>query len=312
MRRPTRIVARDIGAEAAIALRDGGAGVVAAVFERSIYVRFGARWICLGNADIGSGPVNVPCRASLDWRSLTVSGARAVVDGSSLELGQRCRIGFAGAPGWMPAPCPVPDWPRVSDALDVLCRALPSERPADGFAGLIGADGAARGLVTRAAEPAIRQLRRWITGEAAEPGRELAGAVQRLVGLGPGLTPSGDDFLGGALAALRHAGRADLADSLWAAIGSLGGDATSAISYCHLEAAARGQLGEDLHRVLVAVLSGEGDAVRRAVRPLRDKANNSPWDGLCGIEASLRALDRLNVRMPAFAATSPFSQRAVM
>ena len=59
------------------------------------------------------------------------------------------------------------------------------------------------------AQPALEAIDRWLAGNAL--GHEAA----QLIGLGPGLTPSGDDYLGGVLVALRWLGRGAQADSLW-------------------------------------------------------------------------------------------------
>ena len=71
-----------------------------------------------------------------------------------------------------------------------------------------------------------------------------------LIGLGPGLTPSGDDFVGGAMIALRAFGRHALADRIagWAL--PLARERTSRISRAHLECAAQGEGHEALHDLL--------------------------------------------------------------
>jgi len=71
-----------------------------------------------------------------------------------------------------------------------------------------------------------------------------------LIGLGPGLTPAGDDFVGGAMIALRASGDHALADRVagWAL--PLAKERTSRISRAHLECAAQGEGHEALHDLL--------------------------------------------------------------
>lgn len=71
-----------------------------------------------------------------------------------------------------------------------------------------------------------------------------------LIGLGPGLTPAGDDFVGGAMIALRSFGRAELADRLAAWALPLAKQRTNRISRAHLESAAAGEGHEALHALL--------------------------------------------------------------
>jgi hypothetical protein len=62
-----------------------------------------------------------------------------------------------------------------------------------------------------------------------------------LIGLGPGLTPAGDDFVGGAMIALRAFGNRELADRVAAWALPLAATNTGRISRAHLECAARGE-----------------------------------------------------------------------
>ena len=71
-----------------------------------------------------------------------------------------------------------------------------------------------------------------------------------LIGLGPGLTPAGDDFVGGAMIALRAFGHAQLADRVAAWALPLAKERTNRISRAHLECAAAGEGHEALHGLL--------------------------------------------------------------
>ena len=82
----------------------------------------------------------------------------------------------------------------------------------------------------------------WLCGEGATP--------DELIGLGPGLTPAGDDFVGGAMIALRAFDQADVADRIAAWALPLARTNTNRISRAHLECAARGEGHEALHAYL--------------------------------------------------------------
>jgi len=79
----------------------------------------------------------------------------------------------------------------------------------------------------------------WLSGKG-EPDASL-------IGLGPGLTPAGDDFIGGAMIALRTFGHATLADRIAAWALPLAKERTSRISRAHLHCAAAGEGHEALH-----------------------------------------------------------------
>jgi hypothetical protein len=90
-------------------------------------------------------------------------------------------------------------------------------------------------------KPAAAFLK-WIEGKG-EPDDSL-------IGLGSGLTPAGDDFVGGAMIALRAYGHQALADRVAAWALPLAKDRSSRISRAHLECAAEGEGHEALHDLL--------------------------------------------------------------
>jgi len=83
---------------------------------------------------------------------------------------------------------------------------------------------------------------RWLAG-TGEPD-------DALIGLGPGLTPAGDDFVGGAMIALRAFGSTALADRIAAWALPLAQERTNRISRAHLQCAATGEGHEALHDLL--------------------------------------------------------------
>jgi hypothetical protein len=118
-----------------------------------------------------------------------------------------------------------------------------------------------------------------------DPGQAVA-SVQGLIGLGPGLTPSGDDFLVGALATLDAIGADDEHAALARAVIAAAPGATSALSACFLRAAAAGHVGENLHRAVASMITGDVDA---AVAAVAHVGHSSGWDMLAGIATVPRA-----------------------
>ena len=102
-----------------------------------------------------------------------------------------------------------------------------------------------------------------------------------LIGLGPGLTPVGDDFVGGAMIALRTFGEHALADRIagWAL--PLARERTNRISRAHLECAAQGEGHEALHELLRALHKGK-QAIDRALAALSRVGHSSGRDAAAG------------------------------
>jgi Protein of unknown function (DUF2877) len=225
-------------------------GEVCALFRRSFYLRCaGERYACIGDPSVGNGPLN------------------ALVPGLALpRLGERLAVSVNDAKTWSPPP-QLPGFPE----LDRLREGAKDRIPAEGLGCLvIGAHNALSGH----AQPALDALERWLVGNAI--GNEAA----QLIGLGPGLTPSGDDYLGGMLVTLRLTGRGVQSDGLWRWLQPRLKEGTSPISAAHLAAAAAGEAHEALHDVLNGKLDLDAlDAV----------GHTSGWDALAGAVAVLKS-----------------------
>jgi len=114
-------------------------------------------------------------------------------------------------------------------------------------------------------------------------------SVQQLIGLGPGLTPSGDDFLGGVLIALSLVQRRDIAALLYADLCPRLLARTGPISRTHLAAASAGQGLETLHLAINSVIEGNVEMIPDRLRHVDRIGCSSGWDALAGAYVVLRA-----------------------
>jgi hypothetical protein len=114
--------------------------------------------------------------------------------------------------------------------------------------------------------------------------------VDILIGLGPGLTPSGDDALAGAMIALHTFSQAALAARLaaWALPRAAAG--TGKISCAHLAAAAEGEGAGALHDVLAALSSPDAASLATCLDDVARIGHCSGWDALAGSAAVCAAL----------------------
>lgn len=115
-----------------------------------------------------------------------------------------------------------------------------------------------------------------------------AAAIEPLIGLGSGLTPSGDDFLVGYLAGLRStAGGEVLRERFLAAIGawlSTATGRTNAISAAYLDSAARGNVSEPIATLAQQLAHAQApDDVRVATRAALSVGYTSGADGVLGL-----------------------------
>lgn len=127
-------------------------------------------------------------------------------------------------------------------------------------------------------------------------------AAEQLMGLGPGLTPSGDDMLAGLLVALRHLGLAArapravwLADWLAAAVAFDARTRTTPISATLLHCAARGEASTESLGVLRGIVGHQPlePAVHRLLRLGHTSGADIAWGIRTGLSAVL-SLKSLN------------------
>lgn len=274
------------------ALARAGPGRVLALFERSGYLELPAGLLCLGGESLGSGPLNLStsARAALDWRSLGLElGSSVGLDEEGrLDLDGRVTIDSSVGALWSPPDTAVGPPHRCVAALDIVLDLASESCPDEGLAPVfLGRPGSGVGH----AAVALGDLATWLSGAFDEVG-PVPSSVTGLLGLGPGLTPSGDDLLGGTLITLRALDRGDLAERLYAAIEGDLAARTHAISRAHLEAAAEGLGGAILHAMLATLLAGRHDELPARLSALDAIGHCSGWDGLAGVILVLQAWSR--------------------
>ncbi|WP_433231472.1 oxamate carbamoyltransferase subunit AllH family protein [Actinomadura formosensis] len=264
---------------------------VIAVFPAALYLemRGGAepRVLAVVTSDAGRLPnavVVVASRREHPFRSVREGADAAVGEGRVEADGLNVRV----RRWWDPSP-------RLSGMQPAtLARGVHALEEELTAAGALTAAGPAGGGLAGHPDPAALA--------AACAAGDLAGAVEaaeRIVGLGPGLTPSGDDILCGLLVSLRlvgdavrHGGAAvRLADWLGAAVTTDAGTRTTALAATLLHCAAAGGAGAEVAAVLRRVAGCEppGGAGRGAVRRLLSVGHTSGTDLAHGVLAGCRA-----------------------
>ncbi|MCE2404610.1 MAG: DUF2877 domain-containing protein [Dehalococcoidia bacterium] len=270
-------------------------GRVAAVFRSSCHVMdSGGRVACIVDGKLGNGPVNV-CVDLPDGLAMedldAAPGAPLTHLRGHLRLGDGLLLDLSGAQRWTPPPVgPRAPAAEVRRRVRALGEALAPRAPGEGLAPMaLLAEGIAWGQpvepepepVTAAALPRVSGLVHGLLSLDAPMVHESAAG---LVGLGPGLTPSGDDYLAGLLVAMTCSEAGPAASVLGDSVAALAPDRTTALGATLLSHAAAGAGSEDAHLLLAAILGpgGRSDAEEAALS-LTDRGHTSGWDTLAGL-----------------------------
>jgi len=268
---------------------------VTAVFERSLYLEVKGSWICLADVNLGFGPLTVSIKSNSgrEWINSFSIGRLVKLSSVGISTDNSIIISTKGVRSCQPPK--EPSWTKKSlmYGLSVLENVAYSKVPAEGLGRFLFKcpDSFPASDESRAAERPIGILKNWLKKcfEVQMPITPDKEAVSTLLGLGPGLTPSGDDFLGGMLIALYVCGEKSVQKQLYTQVETLL-DNTGPVSKAHLKAAALGEGSHSLHQVLNMLLNGNHTKLEPAIDSINQIGHTSGWDALAGVAVALRQL----------------------
>jgi hypothetical protein len=242
------------------------AGRVVSRFERACNLMDSeGRIIALTGPSIGKGPFCIVLHAAGDLFDHLQPRQSAYIDAHSVVLGNCC-IPLRDAQVWDPALPPIGLPLCLRSPLAALLRpytAWPQPRSSTSV------DVTTARLLAQGARSLMAAVERRIG---------LAAAAQQLAGLGPGLTPAGDDFVLGVMAALWLLGERNPLPAMAAACATR----TTLLSGAFLRAAAQGQFMEGWHHLAHALDRQDEPGSRRAVRQIAAFGASSGRDSLAG------------------------------
>lgn len=286
----TLMTVTELGLIAHETLRCGSVGSIVAAFESSCYAVIGGRWICIGAGSLGSGPLHALCdRLPARW---PLVGSAVSVNGAILYVEGRPFATLEGASVWAPERAPNWTFDSLRAGLGAVDESWPAGQGLASIGGFARLDGK-RSPMVAAAESGLAAVDSVVAdaligrAPSLDSRKELIG----LIGLGPGLTPSGDDLLGGALIALAALDRLEARDVLWNACREHLAR-TNDISRAHLQTAALGYGAAALHAAIHATISGAVDKIRPALGAVSAIGHSSGRDSFAGVLIVLRALER--------------------
>lgn len=247
--------------------------------------------IALVSPMIGNGPLNIVIEENVALEHVEPESP-AVLSNSQLVLGDSLVVLLGGAKLWRPEVnwgCLTNQRRKLEDSLTALCTWLCQDNGTKlALRGLSDPHDGTRSLQNRAflttAWMGIKGLLQALQHGDRSGIRENA---TLLAGLGPGLTPAGDDYLVGLMAGLRvwpgPLERCGLSpEEVCQIILEATEGKTTLLSSAFLHSAQKGMFGEDWHELLAELARGEATGIQRAAKRILSSGATSGADALAG------------------------------
>ena len=243
------------------------------------------------NPRIGNGPFSVVVDIP-DFTELLEADSKIIVDAFSIFVGSLV-IDVSDAQLWQPKP----GWGQlranheiINGYTGTIYEALLQEAPKDSIAIFVigqAEQSQMNKLLQRKSLQGVESITRALQSLNFS---ELEEATKILAGLGPGLTPAGDDFLIGIMHAIWALLPEENAALISTQIAQIAAPRTASISANWLNAAARGETGESWHTLFGAMLAEEPDQVEAAILRILPTGHTSGADALAGFIHTLEVL----------------------
>lgn len=271
-------------------------GLVHSVFHRCAYLQFNDILLCAALPELGESPITLLFDKTYSTLpSCLIRGAPVILSTRGLIINNTQSLCAKHA--------------RIYDS-SVKPRSINQQRmlavsqlvpqlslPDEGLASLLSADNVQESPLLEFAKPKITALLSSLPALCActhDQDRVAACAELqawvRLLGAGPGLTPSGDDFVSGVLTALHINGQGASAHILWRSVAAMATASTTDISVALLEQAASGRMSQKLHLLVDELLGDIPTTPAKFSRLLSQLGETSGWDWLAGFVLAQNAL----------------------
>lgn len=285
-----------------LAVRDSWVGHVHSVFDRAANVVVDGALLTIVAEGAGAPPNGIVLETSASLRHLDLAAGLPVrVVAGHWQFSTTGSLDTTRARSWSPwlLRRAVPGPGVVAGNLAALRAAIIAqagpERLRHGFGPLIlwrshdlvasTAISQETTLARRAAGAVSRASGALVAGDVAR----AAEAARGLVGLGPGLTPSGDDFIVGLTAALFALGH-ESAREFAAECAAAAQEGSTAVSRAYLSWAARGAFAQVVHELIDGLLGERPLAVGVQARSLLGWGATSGMDLFAGVTAGFEVV----------------------
>lgn len=246
-----------------------------------------AQVLSLVSAHLGDGPFSIVLE---DFPSGAQADSSLLVFENGLWLDDWL-IDAEEAAIWQP----VPDWAALRSQPDLLPPAarqiadlLTQHAPADSLARLVLNPLASSPLPARILQSAEQHMPLLFAGLQQVDIGKVSQAAKKLAGLGPGLTPAGDDLLLGAMYGLWATRSSAAAQQSAETIAAIATERTHALSAAWLAAGARGEAAAPWHQLVDAIAVNDPAALAAAVMRILPTGHTSGADALAGFLGMLQ------------------------
>jgi len=274
-------------------LRDSQFATVLHIFKpASNLINAEGQILSMVNPQIGNGPFSLVIDIH-DFTSLFERDSKIIVDAFSVFVGSLV-IDVSEAEVWQPQL----DWEQIRADPKAVARyastiqeILQQEAPRDSIAlFVIGqtTQSSMNRLLLRKGQLGVETMNGALQSLESS---KLKQAARILAGLGPGLTPAGDDFLAGIMHALWALLPAEQARSVSTLMADVAIPRTASISANWLGAAARGEAGESWHDLFDAMLANQREQVEAAILHILPTGHTSGADTLAGFLQTLEVFN---------------------
>ncbi len=279
-------------------------GTIHSVFKKAVNIAFNETILALLSDELPRMPNSVRLHAVVFNHLLPhlEPGMGVRIGNNTLDI-SLCKFSFhlSSTPAWEPRPdVTAYNWNRETVAFHtrLLAQYLTKKQYKEGLAPLVEPLLLQQPLqATPLSKMAMPHLRMLVQSTLHQDNAGIEKATRGLAGLGPGLTPSGDDALGGFAAVMAllssmlstdFISRSDIASN----ISTVAIPRTTKLSGVLLEHAARGEVGEHFGSFLLTLTLpiDEFETVQKAADRVLNFGASSGGDTLLGILLGLQTL----------------------
>ena len=285
---------------AKVALDNNVFGEVIAVFDSSIYFQTTNRIICLGNRTLKNSPITIITslpenfsfkrfRLQIQEKVSFFNGGIKIKD-TTFAFSEKTKI-------WHPEELKSPFLPYdIRQGIRYFHKILQNrDVEPRGFGEILFLKNLEPKNLkyNKKALTEISECKRWICQSRAKENKACTSRpywAENLLGLGLGLTPSGDDFIGGVMIGLHICKKIFMAQCIWDQVSEHISDSTSPIAGAHLYAASTGLGPADIHKLADAILSANSVGMVDLVKSLDMIGQTSGWDIFAGVFVVIETL----------------------
>ena len=285
---------------AKIALKNNASGQVIAVFESSFYLQTATQIICVGNQNIKNSPITIitslPKNFSFKLFKLKIKekifflNVDIKIKDQTFAFNEKTKI-------WHPKEL---GFPLVLDNIRRGVRHFykilrHKELEPRGFSEILFLKNLSmkRSEYDKKVASELSDCRHWLYQSLVEKSRKCMPRpnwAENLLGLGFGLTPSGDDFIGGVMIGLNICKRNATAQCIWDHVSENISESTTPIAAAHLHAASKGLGPADIHELATAILMAKLDGIDETTESLDTIGQTSGWDIFAGVFVVIEGL----------------------